>query len=77
MEKALIIRLIVFVFAWLNSFLVSKGYQPLPVIGEEEVAYGVTFVVSIWTLWKDNNITKSARAKAQKTLDAEASSEEK
>lgn len=49
-----LIRIVVFIFAWLNSYLVSKGLPTLPVVDEEMVAWIVTFVVSVWTLVKDN-----------------------
>ena len=61
MDKATLFRVIIFVFAWLNNYLVSKGLQPLPVVDETIVAWFATFVVSVWTLWKNNDITKKAR----------------
>lgn len=66
MDKALVVRLIVFALGWLNQYLVQKGLQPLPLVGEEEVAVFVTFVVSVWLLWKNNNITKKARENQEK-----------
>lgn len=56
MNKGALIRIIVFLFAWLNQYLVSKGHSPLPVLGEVEVAAIVTFVVSVWTLLADNKV---------------------
>lgn len=66
MDKGLVIRLIVFVAAWANNFLVEKGLQPLPVVGEQEAAMVLAFVISVWTLWKNNNITKKARENQEK-----------
>lgn len=66
MDKALLVRLIVFVFAWLNQYLVQKGLQPLPLVGEEEAAFAIAFAISVWTLWKNNNITKKARENQEK-----------
>lgn len=62
MEKALIIRLIVFVAAWLNGFLAEKGLQPLPLVGEEEAAMFLAFLISVWALYQE-------RKKAKEKLD--------
>jgi len=58
MDKAALIRILVFLFAWLNQFLVSQGYQPLPVLGEAEFAAILTFVASVWVLMKDNKVKR-------------------
>ncbi|MES9681682.1 phage holin [Gottfriedia acidiceleris] len=60
-NKGAIIRIIVFVFAWLNQYLVSKGEQPLPVLGETEVAAVITFIASVLTLVKDNKVKPKAK----------------
>ncbi|UOE58234.1 phage holin [Cytobacillus oceanisediminis] len=65
MDRAALIRIIVFLFAWLNQYLVSKGHQPLPVLGEEEVAAVLTFVASVWTLVKDNKVKKNEEKPAE------------
>lgn len=57
-DKSALIRIIIFLFAWLNQYLTAKGLDPIPVLGEEEIADILTFVVSIWTLIKDNTIKK-------------------
>lgn len=59
LDKASLIRIIVFLLAWLNQYLASKGMQALPVLGEGEVAAVITFVVSVWTLLRDNRLKKA------------------
>jgi len=63
MEKAMIARVIISVFAIINTALTSFGY---PVI-EDEVVNAVVIVVGAivtgYAIWKDNDITKKARSK--------------
>ena len=62
--KEAIIRLVVLLVLLLNNALLLIGKNPLP-WSEEEIYLGVstvaTFVVTLWTYWKNNNITKEAR----------------
>jgi SPP1 family holin len=55
------VRTILLVLSWANTFLVSKGYNQLPVIGEEEVTLIVTLIISLWAWWKNNSVTREAR----------------
>lgn len=57
-NKIMVVRVLAFLLVWVNQLLVAKGYQPLPVVSEEEIAILVTFVVSVWTLATDNKIKK-------------------
>lgn len=63
MQQA-IIRLVVLLILLVNQFLIVFGWNPLP-FSEEEIYQGVsavvTFVVTIYTWWKNNSITKEAR----------------
>lgn len=54
MNKMVVVRVIVFLLAWLNQTLVAKGLSPLPILGEDVVAAIVTFIVSAWALATDN-----------------------
>lgn len=63
LQKAAVVRVLVFVLAWLNQLLVSKGYSPLPVIDEETVSAVITFVVSVWVLFTDNKMKKENKTK--------------
>lgn len=65
MDKGTVIRIIIFVLAWVNQLLVSKGMQPLPVLDETILAAVITFFVSLWTLWKNNYITPKGKAQKQ------------
>lgn len=56
MDKGSFVRIIVFLLAWLNQYLVSQGLHPLPFVDETSVAGFITFVVSVWTLVKDNKV---------------------
>lgn len=58
LDKIALARIVVFVLAWVNQYLVSKNMQPLPLVGEDEVAELLTFVISVWTLAKDNRVKK-------------------
>lgn len=64
MNKMMIIRTIVLVFALINQSLQMAGYSPLP-FDDAEVETGVTIVwtvvASILTWWYDNDVTKKAR----------------
>lgn len=68
MDKGTIIRTIFFVLTWLNVAAAEAGLYHLPKISEEGVAIVVTFVITLWTYYKNNNHTKAA-IQAQKTLD--------
>ena len=62
--KEAIIRLVVLLVLLLNNALLLIGKNPLP-WSEEEIYLGVstvaTFLVTLWTYWKNNNITKEAQ----------------
>lgn len=49
-----IIVIVVFALAQLNSFLVSKGMQPLPIVSEDQIAWFITFVISVVTMIREN-----------------------
>lgn len=67
-DKMMIIRSIILFIAWINQFLVMKGYSPLP-FNDEELELGVTlfvtFIVSIWAWWKNNDVRYKARRNTQ------------
>lgn len=65
MDKGTVIRIIIFVLAWVNQLLVSKGMQPLPVLDETILAGVITFFVSVWTLFRNNYITSKGKAQKQ------------
>lgn len=62
------IRTFVLLIAWLNQFLVMKGYSPLP-FGNEElefiVTFGFAFIASVWAWWKNNDVRYKARRNTQ------------
>jgi len=66
-SKAMVARTVIFFLAWLNQALVLKGYSPLP-FDDAQVEFGVTtaitFGVSLWTYWKNNDVTRKARKAA-------------
>ena len=61
--KQALIRLVVLVILLINQTLMVLGWSPLP-FSEEEIYKGVSSVavvaVTVWTWWKNNNITKEA-----------------
>jgi len=69
-NKVMVVRTILFVLAWFNQYLVTKGNSPLPFDNaqlEVIVSSVFTFVVSMWAYWKNNNVTRKARLAALKT----------
>jgi SPP1 family holin len=54
MDKGTVVRMLLFLLAWLNSFLASKGYETIPHVNETNVAMLVTFVISAWGFIKHN-----------------------
>jgi SPP1 family holin len=54
------------ILTWLNTFLVSKGYEALPIISEMEVSLIITLIISVWAWFKNNYVTK--RGKQQKAI---------
>ena len=65
MDKMTIARAVVFVLAWLNGFLASRGYKTLPVIDETQIAFAIAFVVSLYTAVKHNFFGKKGKAQKQ------------
>lgn len=53
MDKGSIVRIVVYLIAWISSLLVAKGKAPLQ-IDETYVTLAVTFVISSWAVWKNN-----------------------
>lgn len=67
-DKMMIIRTILLVIAWLNQFLQMKGYSALPFTDAEMetfVTFMFTFVVSMWSWWKNNDVRYKARRNTQ------------
>ena len=67
-EKLMIIRTVILFLAWINQYLVMKGYSPLPFSdGESEVAATalITFLASLWAWWKNNDVRFKARRNTQ------------
>lgn len=65
MDRGTLVRTVLLLVAWVNTFLVSKGYETLPVISEEGIALALSFITSLWAWWKNNYVT--SKGKAQKT----------
>lgn len=69
MDKMVIIRTIVLAYALFNNSLVLAGYSPLPFENEKvELAVSSLFTIaaSLWAWWKDNDVTRKARARKAK-----------
>ena len=62
------IRLLIAAILMLNSVLTAKGLNPIPF---DETAFSdialqiATGVSVLWLWWKDNNVTKKARARKE------------
>ncbi|AUJ24217.1 phage holin [Virgibacillus dokdonensis] len=61
MDKGTVVRTIALAIVWVNAVLVNYNLQPIPLLEEEVIAYGVTFIVSVWTWFKNNYITLRGR----------------
>lgn len=64
MDKASVIRVIIFVVAWFNTFAASKGWYSLPDVNEEQLSIFISFVVSIYTMYKNQYLARKGRAQA-------------
>lgn len=67
-SKMMVIRTIILALAWLNQYLVVNGYSPLPFDDaktEIAVTSFVTFLASLWTWWKNNDVRYKARRNTQ------------
>jgi SPP1 family holin len=62
LDKGTVARGIVFVLAWVNSFLASKGYKTIPVLDQATVAMLIAFGVSVYTFYKHNIFGKKGKA---------------
>lgn len=61
MDKGTIVRGLLFVLAWVNSLLASKGMKTIPVLDQSTVAFWVTFVISAYTFYKHNVFGKKVK----------------
>lgn len=64
MDKATVIRTLVLVVALLNQFLVAFGLSPFPFTAQEievGLSYVFTVVATLWSWWKNNDVTEEAQ----------------
>lgn len=64
MDKASLTRTIILALALINQLLSAAGKSPLPIKDETidlAISTGFTIVVSIWTWWKNNYISKKGQ----------------
>lgn len=61
MDKGTIVRGVLFILAWINSFLASMGLKTIPVLDQSTVAMIVTFVISAYTFYKHNIFGKKGK----------------
>lgn len=64
MDKIMIIRTVVLIFALINQSLVMAGYSPLPFDDaqvENTLTVILTVVASLTSWWYDNDVTRKAR----------------
>jgi SPP1 family holin len=60
-----VVRTVALVIVWMNVLLQQNGMQAIPVLSDEEIALGLTFVVSVWAWFKNNYITAKGKAQQQ------------
>ena len=64
-KQSAIVRLVVLVILIVNQALISFGYEPLPFSDEqvyEAVSIVALVVITIYSWWKNNNVTDVALA---------------
>ena len=64
MDKATAIRTIVLFVALANQFLVAFGLSPFPFTAQEielALSYVFTVIATIWTWYRNNDITEEAQ----------------
>lgn len=66
MDNGTVVRTVSLVLVWGNVWLEKAGLNTIPFLSEEEIALGLTMIVSIWTWFKNNYIT--AKGKKQKEV---------
>ncbi|MEK2457705.1 phage holin [Tetragenococcus halophilus] len=66
MDKGTIVRTVALAIAWLNALLAQYNLQPIPVLDEETIAYGLALIASIWGWFKNNYVT--LKGKQQKKV---------
>ncbi|MNB67603.1 Phage lysis protein, holin [compost metagenome] len=68
MDKASVVRTVVLAIALTNQLLTAAGKSPLPIEDETVdvlISTGFTVVVSVWTWWKNNYISKKGQEQKQ------------
>ena len=66
--RNLIIRTGVTVVLWAKMVLAHKGMSPLPIDengATELISEALAALATLWAWWKDNDVTKKARAKKE------------
>lgn len=58
MDRNSLIRVVLFVLVWVNSFLASKGLKTIPVLDDSQVAGIITFAVTAYGVIKHEFLTK-------------------
>lgn len=64
MDKPSLLRTIILIIALLNQVLVSFNISPIPISDDQVevlVSTGFTVVISLWTWWKNNYISKKGQ----------------
>jgi SPP1 family holin len=64
MDKGTQIRIVLFVLTWANTFAANKGWIhiPFPYVNDETAAIVLTFIISSWSKWKNNYISRKGKA---------------
>lgn len=63
-DKGTQIRIVLFVLVWLNTWLAKNAlpHVPFPYINDETAALVLTFIISMWTTFKNNYLTRKGKA---------------
>jgi SPP1 family holin len=55
------VRAVLFVLAWVNNVLASKGYKTIPVLDESTVATVITIIITAYAFYKNNIFGKKGK----------------
>jgi SPP1 family holin len=58
------LRITLFILTWLNTWLASKGlpHLPVPFINDETAAIVLSIVITGWTTFRNNYLTRKGKA---------------
>lgn len=69
MDKSSITRVVALVIVLINAVLNLFGYETLPVEFGEHIAAVLLIIISLWTAWKNNYLSKRGLKQKRALMD--------